>query len=64
MDVAARENMGNVMFASGWDERSVLFHALVKGEWQRYRLPKRRMPSSRPGRPNGCGSVKSRPSAS
>ena len=40
MDVAARENMGNVMFASGWDERSVLFHALVKGEWQHYRLPK------------------------
>jgi hypothetical protein len=40
MDVAARENMGNVMFATGWDERSVLFHALVKGEWQHYRLPK------------------------
>ncbi|MEZ2347974.1 hypothetical protein [Terriglobus sp. RCC_193] len=40
MDVAARENMGNVMFASGWDEKSVLFRALVKGEWQLYRLPK------------------------
>ncbi len=40
MDVAARENMGSVMFATGWDERSVLFHALVKGEWQHYRLPK------------------------
>ena len=40
MDVAARENMGNVMFASGWDEQVGLFHALVKGEWQHYRLPK------------------------
>lgn len=40
MDVAARQNMGNVMFSSGWDERSVLLHALVKGEWQLYRLPK------------------------
>jgi hypothetical protein len=40
MDVAARQNMGNVLFASGWDERSVLLHALVKGEWQHYRLPK------------------------
>jgi len=40
MDVAAREDMGNVLFATGWDEASVLFWALVKGEWQRYRLPK------------------------
>ena len=40
MDVAARENMGNVMFATGWDESSVLLWALVKGKWQRYRLPK------------------------
>lgn len=40
MDVAARENMGNVLFASGWDEKSVLFRALIKGEWQQYRLPK------------------------
>jgi hypothetical protein len=40
MDVAARQDMGNVLFASGWDEASVLLWALVKGEWQRYRLPK------------------------
>jgi len=40
MDVAARQNMGNVMFANGWDEKSVLLSALVKGKWQRYRLPK------------------------
>lgn len=40
MDVTARQDMGNVMFATGWDESSVLFWALVKGEWQKYRLPK------------------------
>jgi hypothetical protein len=40
MDVAARENMGNVMFSTGWDESSVLLEALVDGRWQRYRLPK------------------------
>ncbi len=40
MDVAARQNMGNVMFATGWDESSVLLWALVKGNWQKYRLPK------------------------
>jgi hypothetical protein len=40
MDVAARQDMGNVLFATGWDESSVLFWALVEGEWQRYRLPK------------------------
>lgn len=40
MDVAARSNMGNVMFCTGWDESSVLLWALVKGNWQKYRLPK------------------------
>jgi hypothetical protein len=40
MDVAARQDMGNVMFCTGWDESSVLLWALVKGQWQRYRLPK------------------------
>ena len=40
MDVAARENMGNVLFSNGWDEPSVLLEALVDGQWQRYRLPK------------------------
>ncbi|MBY0375255.1 MAG: hypothetical protein K2Q23_14765 [Bryobacteraceae bacterium] len=40
MDVTARQNMGSVLFATGWDESSVLFWALVKGKWQRYRLPK------------------------
>lgn len=40
MDCAGRENMGNVVFATGWDESSVLLWALVKGKWQKYRLPK------------------------
>jgi hypothetical protein len=40
MDVAARGDFGGVLFATGWDESSVLFWALVKGQWQRYRLPK------------------------
>ena len=40
MDVAGRMDMQEVVFASGWDEMSVLLWALVKGEWQRYRLPK------------------------
>jgi len=40
MDVAARQDMGAVMFATGWDEASALLWALVKGKWQRYRLPK------------------------
>ncbi|MBC7928835.1 MAG: hypothetical protein H7039_24590, partial [Bryobacteraceae bacterium] len=40
MDCAGRENLGNVIFCTGWDESSVLFWALVKGTWQRYRLPK------------------------
>ncbi len=40
MDCAGRNDMGNVVFATGWDESSVLFWALVKGQWQRYRLPK------------------------
>ncbi len=40
MDVAARQNMGNVLFATGWDEASVLLWALVNRRWPRYRLPK------------------------
>lgn len=40
MDVMARQDLGQVMFATGWDEASVLFWALVDGKWQRYRLPK------------------------
>lgn len=40
MECAGRENMGNVVFCTGWDESSTLFWALVAGEWQRFRLPR------------------------
>lgn len=40
MECMGRENMGNVIFCTGWDESSVLFWALVKGKWLKYRLPK------------------------
>ncbi len=40
MECMGRENMGNVVFATGWDESSVLFWALIAGKWHRYRLPK------------------------
>lgn len=40
MECMGRQDMGNVIFCTGWDESSVLFWALVKGKWQRYRLPK------------------------
>jgi len=40
LDCAGRENLGNVIFCTGWDEASALLWALVEGKWQRYRLPK------------------------
>ncbi len=40
MECAARENLGSVVFCTGWDESSTLFWALVKGKWQKYRLPR------------------------
>lgn len=40
MECAGRENLGNVIFCTGWDESSTLFWALVKGKWLRYRLPR------------------------
>jgi len=40
MDCAGRGDMGQIIFCTGWDESSVLLWALVKGEWQKYRLPK------------------------
>lgn len=40
MDCAARNNLGSVLFCSGWDESSALLWALIKGQWRRYRLPK------------------------
>jgi hypothetical protein len=40
MECAGRENMGNVIFCTGWDESSTLFWALVEGKWQKRRLPR------------------------
>ncbi len=40
VECMGRENLGNVVFTTGWDESSVLFSALVKGKWLKYRLPK------------------------
>jgi hypothetical protein len=40
MECAGRNNLGNVVYSTGWDEASVLFRALVDGEWRLYRLPK------------------------
>ncbi len=40
MEVQSRNGLGGVLFATGWDERSAIFKALIKGEWQTYRLPK------------------------
>jgi hypothetical protein len=40
MECAGRQNLGNVIFCTGWDESSALLWALIKGQWKRYRLPK------------------------
>lgn len=40
VDVHGRLNFGSVIFATGWDRASAILKALVKGEWQTYRLPK------------------------
>jgi hypothetical protein len=40
MDCAGRQDLGGVIFCTGWDESSVLLQALIKGTWHRYRLPK------------------------
>jgi hypothetical protein len=40
MDIAGRQNMGSVLFATGWDESSVLFWTMIQGKWERRRLPK------------------------
>lgn len=40
MEVASRDGFGNVLFATGWDERSAILKMLADGEWKTYRLPK------------------------
>lgn len=40
MDVAGRKNMGQVIFANGWDRASALLRVFAAGKWSTYRLPK------------------------
>ena len=40
MEVASRYEFDNVLFATGWDESSAIFKALMAGQWHTYRLPK------------------------
>lgn len=40
MDVAGRRNLGQVIFANGWDKASAILLVCANGEWTRYRLPK------------------------
>ena len=40
MEVASRYEFDNVIFATGWDESSAIFKALIAGQWHTYRLPK------------------------
>ncbi|AQT69035.1 hypothetical protein STSP2_02216 [Anaerohalosphaera lusitana] len=35
-----RGKYGGALFATGWDERSVIMRVLSNGKWKRYRLPK------------------------
>lgn len=40
MEVAAYENFGNVIFATGFDDTSAILKVCADGKWSRYRLPK------------------------
>ncbi|MBN2290519.1 MAG: hypothetical protein JXQ83_14390 [Candidatus Glassbacteria bacterium] len=40
MDVSCRNNLGNVVFASGWDDSSAILKVLSDSGWSTYRLPK------------------------
>lgn len=40
MDVAGRRNLGQTIFANGWDRASAILCVLANGTWTRYRLPK------------------------
>lgn len=40
MEAAGRLDLGDSVFATGWDECSALFHACMNGSWRTYRLPK------------------------
>jgi hypothetical protein len=40
MEVAGRNNFGEAIFATGWDDRSAILKVYADGEWRTYRLPK------------------------
>ena len=39
-EVAGRSNMGEAIFATGWDRASAILKVFAAGKWQTYRLPK------------------------
>jgi hypothetical protein len=39
-EVTGRKNMGEVIFATGWDKASAILKVFAKGNWSTYRLPK------------------------
>jgi hypothetical protein len=39
-EVTGRKNMGQVIFATGWDRASAILKVFAKGQWSTYRLPK------------------------
>jgi hypothetical protein len=40
MEVTGRSNLGEVIFATGWDRRSAILKVFAENEWSTYRLPK------------------------
>ena len=40
IDIHGRRNLGEVVFATGYDRASAILKVLVEGEWYTYRLPK------------------------
>jgi hypothetical protein len=39
-EAAGRKNMGEVIFATGWDRASAILKVFARGQWWTYRLPK------------------------
>jgi len=39
-EITGRTNMGQVIFATGWDKASAILKVFAKGHWSTYRLPK------------------------
>ena len=40
VEVSGRKNMGQVIFATGWDKASAILKVFAAGQWLTYRLPK------------------------